>query len=752
MTQMQPHTLVHIGAGDGSNNAKNTAWQKQILIEPLPTAAEALRTATKTEPNTEVWELAISCHGNNQPAPFTEYNLAGYSGLQADNNLSELYPGIKVMQQHTVTTLTPAALLNKLQLVAQEHNKLIIHANGETAAIAHALAAQGQLTQFAELEINLASELYHQEITAAELSTLLEHEFDLVKSTQNDPEVTVQHWQKNQHKITSNLLQQELTQLQTKLEQSNTQLAEQQQHTKQLQTKLEQSNAQLAERQQHTKQLQTKLEQSNTQLAEQQQHTKQLQTKLEQSNTQLTEQQQHTKQLQTKLEKSNTQLAEQQQHTKQLQTKLEQSNTQLTEQQQHTKQLQTKLEQSNTQLAEQQQQTKQLQSKLEQSNTQLAEQQQHTKQLQSKLEQSNTQLAEQQQQTKQLQSKLEQSNIQLAGSEEELTKYKSYFQNRKKQHEAAEQQVVELTQQLNSANEQINQLTTQLQQQQQAGSKLSELEQKMEQLFASQAEQLRQNTNALGQHVTKMHASSNRQWQAALAVQHSLSFGEQPLQFSDTSISPELAQHLITLVQNNNYDLIIEFGSGHSTSLLARALLSQHKRWQGNGQLALKNNEPQTQLVPSEHDLPKRVISFEHNKNYHQQTQQSLQQQGLSEVVELVHAPLVNCTFSPEQLFYDCEPKLQQLAALFEGEEKRILVLVDGPSAEPTAHSRTPALPALLNHFARHRLDVVLDDHHRDSEQQSAEQWRTQLAERSLSFKEHIWAGDKSALLLSINP
>ncbi|MFH7587452.1 hypothetical protein [Oceanimonas smirnovii] len=605
MTQMQPHTLVHIGAGDGSNNAKNTVWQKQILIEPLPTAAEALRTATKTEPNTEVWELAISCHGNNQPAPFTEYNLAGYSGLQADNNLSELYPGIKVMQQHTVTTLTPAALLNKLQLVAQEHNKLIIHANGETAAIAHALAAQGQLTQFAELEINLANELYHQEITAAELSTLLEHEFDLVKSTQNDPEVTVQHWQKNQHKITSNLLQQELTQLQTKLEQSNTQLAEQQQHTKQLQTKLEQSNTQLAEQQQHTKQLQTKLEQSNTQ---------------------------------------------------------------------------------------------------------------------------------------------------LASSEEELTKYKSYFQNRKKQHEAAEQQVVELTQQLSSANEQINQLKTQLQQQQQAGSKLSELEQKMEQLFASQAEQLRQNTNALGQHVTKMHASSNRQWQAALAVQHSISFGEQPLQFSDTSISPELAQHLITLVQNNNYDLIIEFGSGHSTSLLARALLSQHIRWQGNGQLALKNNESQTQLMPSEHDLPKRVISFEHNKKYHQQTQQSLQQQGLSEVVDLVHAPLVNCTFSPEQLFYDCEPKLQQLAALFQGEEKRILVLVDGPSAEPTAHSRTPALPVLLNHFARHRLDVVLDDHHRDSEQQSAEQWRTQLAERSLSFKEHIWAGDKSALLLSINP
>ncbi|MDV2857243.1 hypothetical protein [Oceanimonas sp. CAM02] len=522
MTSPPIHTLVHIGAGNRLAEYRQLNCQKLVLIEPLPARAERLRRLTADMPNTEVWELAISSRGNNQPAILTEYNLADYSSLHLTNSLPLLYPGIRETNRHKVTTLTPAAMLERLQLPKNEQHKLVVEAPGEEAAIIAALAQCKQLHYFTQLQMSLPTQPFFQiSNSPAQLTEQLQQEgFSLNSQNNEDSDISIQEWRLNPLKP---------------------------------------------------------------------------------------------------------------------------------------------------------------------------------------------------------------------------------------QVDSLNQQVIDLTQQLSSANEQINQLTTQPQQQQQVGNKLTELEQKMEQLFASQAEQLRQNTNALGQHVTKMHASSNRQWQAALAVQHSLSFGEQPLQFSDISISPELAQHLITLVQNNNYDLIIEFGSGHSTSLLARALLSQHKHWQGNSQLALHNNETQTHLMPREHELPKRVISFEHNKTYYQQTLQSIKQQGLSEVVELVHVPLVNCTFSPEHLFYDCEPKLQQLASLLQNEEKHILVLVDGPSAEPTEHSRTPALPVLLNHFARHRLDVVLDDHHRDSEQQSAEQWRSQLAERSLGFKEHIWAGDKSALLLSIN-
>ncbi|PSJ48355.1 hypothetical protein C7I36_00590 [Zobellella taiwanensis] len=687
MTSTSTHTLVHIGAGNGSQLLQHQAMQpaRWVLIEPVPTHANSLR---QKYPSAEVWELAISCQHNNQPANLTEFNLSEASSLHQPSGLLQLYPGIKAVRQHQVQTQTPATMMARLQLPEGEQHKLVIEANGEETAIIEALTQAGLLQQFKQVQLALpATPLYIHEQHTEQLPQLLQScHFELTKENTDDPDIHVQLWQFNQHSY--QLAQQRETLL--------AQIQEQAQQITQLTTQLQQEQTKHTAASRHADSLKSQLAELKTKNAESGQQLVDLQQKLNEQ----------SRQSQQLAEQRETLLARQNEHKRQI---------------------------------------AELNTQLEQEQNKHAAASRHAETLNSQQAELNARMVTTEQ-------ALADTQTQLATSEEELTKYKSYFQNRKKQHEAAEQQIAELTQQLSSANEQINQLTTQLQQQQQAGSKLSELEQKMEQLFASQAEQLRQNTNALGQHVTKMHASSNRQWQAALAVQHSLSFGEQPLQFSDTSISPELAQHLITLVQNNNYDLIIEFGSGHSTSLLARALLGQHKRWQGNGQLALKNNEPQTQLVPSEHDLPKRVISFEHNKNYHQQTQHSLQQQGLSEVVELVYAPLVNCTFSPEQLFYDCEPKLQQLASLLQNEEKHILVLVDGPSAEPTAHSRTPALPALLNHFARHRLDVVLDDHHRDSEQQSAEQWRSQLAERSLSFKEHIWTGDKSALLLSINP
>lgn len=610
------HTLVHIGAGNGGQLPlyEKLNLSRVILIEPLPGQARYLRQSTANMPNTEVWELAISCEHHNQSATLTEYNLAQASSLHDATGLLELYPGIKVVQQHQVATITPAALIERLQLPTEQQHQLVVEANGEETAILHALAEQQLLTLFSNIELTLPNTALYNSIydPQALQQWLSAHCFERKAENTDDPDTSIYSWQRNPLKLQITELSQQKSSLKQQL--INSQAASAEQHKV---AKAQQAEHKIIQ------------EQLNAKLAEQATHIEQI----------------------------------------------------------------------------------------------LAS---------SKIELTNAAAAQ-------------------LSTEEELNKYKTYFANRKQQHEAAELRITELTQALAEATAELTGLREQLQNQQNSHSKLTALEQKMEQLFAKQAEQLVQNTNALGQHVTKMHANSSRQWQATLAVQHSLQHGELPLQFSDTSISPELAQHLITLVQNNNYDLIIEFGSGHSTSLLARALLSQSKRWQGNGQLALQNGEPQTQLAPSEHDLLKRVISFEHNKSYHQQTQKSLQQQGLSQIVELVHAPLVNCTFSPEHLFYDCEPKLQQLANLLQNEEKHILVLVDGPSAEPTAQSRTPALPALLNHFARHRLDVVLDDHHRDSEQQSAEQWRSQLAERSLGFKEHIWAGDKSALLLSIN-
>lgn len=585
MTSTNLHTLVHIGAGAGNELAeyRQLNCQKLVLIEPLPAQAEKLRRLTADMPNTDVWELAVSSQGNNQPAMLTEYNLADYSSLHPADNLAILYPGIQATGRHKVATLTPAAVLERLQLPNNEQHKLVVEAPGEEAAVIAALARHKQLHSFSQLQVSLPVQpLFQGSNSPEQLAKQLQQEgFELSGQNNDDPDISIQQWQLNPLKpLVDNLGQQ------------------------------------------------------------------------------------------------------------------------------------------------------------------VAEQKATISQLQQQLGEVQKQYQQQQQQHRQV-------SETLANTEQELAKYKTYFSNRKKQHEAAEQQNSELSKALEEANAQLATLREQLQNQQHSAGKLSALEQKMEQLFAGHTEQLRQNTNALGQHVTKMHYSSNRRQQAALAVQHSLSHGELPLQFGDVSITPELAQQLVFLVRSRHYDLIIEFGSGTSTQLLARALPGQAPAWQQN--LAIARQDHAQHLAPSEQDLPKRIISFEHNKTYYRQTLQDLNSQGLHKAVELVHAPLVEADGTGTTLFYDCKARLEQLAAVLGGKEKRILVLVDGPSADNGEASRAPALPLVLNHLAAHKLDVVLDDYHREDEQNTAELWRQQLASRSVVFKENHLSYEKAAILFTIN-
>lgn len=664
MPSASVHTLVHIGAGNGCQLSKltsNAAPVRTVLIEPLPSHADGLR---RNHPNTEVWELAISCQHNNQPATLFEFNMSEASSLHQPSGLLQLYPGIKTVRQHQVQTKTPASMMAELNLPEHEFHLLIVEANGEETAIVQELAQQGLLQQFKQVQLALpTSVLYSRESNVEQLPQQLQAcHFELIQEITDDPDIHIQCWQFNEFSY--------------QLEQQHKALS-----------------AQIQAQEKQISQLTAQLQQEQTKHIASSRHADALKSQLAELKTQHAESSQQLSGLQQSLSEAEALQLQKQKEIAALKANLENSQ----QVQQSTQNKLTALEQA---------------------------------------------LAEKQ--------------ALLASSEEELTKYKSYFHNRKKQHEAAEQQISELTQQLSHANAQINQLQEQLQKQQQAGSKLSELEQKMEQLFACQAEQLRQNTNALGQHVTKMHASSNRQWQATLAVQHSLSFGEQLLQFTDTSISPELAQHLVKLVQNNNYDLIIEFGSGNSTLLLARTLLGKTKCWQEHGQLALQEqrNGLQQYLPPSEYDLPKRIISFEHSKVYYQQTLQHLRQQGLTQVVELIHAPLVDYSEKNEDyLFYDCKNKIKQLSLTLAEREAHILVLVDGPSSnQEQENARYPALPHILKHLAAHKLDIVLDDYYRSGEQKIAEQWRSHLNIRNMNFKEFTLPYEKSALTIEINP
>ncbi|MEZ2721688.1 hypothetical protein ACBP46_09670 [Paenalcaligenes hominis] len=363
---------------------------------------------------------------------------------------------------------------------------------------------------------------------------------------------------------------------------------------------------------------------------------------------------------------------------------------------------------------------------------------------------------------------VEKVQAELQSTQEQLQKTKEWFASSKKQVMKLEQELKkeqEKTQQLS----QENALLVKTQTTAEVG--FAQLEDRMNQLFAQQTAQIQQATNALGKHVTRSFVQQRQHYQSVLGLQHYLESGEQPLAFGGWAIGADVASHLVQALEQHSYDLIIEFGSGTSTALMAKVISQQMQR-HNNGyaeELQLNYQDVDTPVAKTgrqamhqargleNYELPRRILSFEQDKNHFQQTKQLLASQGLSGVVELVLAPLVPSRFTHDAahtaLFYDCENQLARVAQLYEGRAARILVLVDGPfSPKSDPIVRAPALAQVLQYFSSKHLDIMLDDSLRDGEQQVVQHWRELSAERGLQWQEKELEADKGALWITVTP
>ncbi|MBB5014458.1 hypothetical protein [Rehaibacterium terrae] len=181
-------------------------------------------------------------------------------------------------------------------------------------------------------------------------------------------------------------------------------------------------------------------------------------------------------------------------------------------------------------------------------------------------------------------------------------------------------------------------------------------------------------------------------------------------------ISPDLGVLLVKLVEQNGYDAVIEFGSGTSTLILARAVqrMAQH-----TGQ------------------SPVPLLSFEHLKEYAGKTRTILAQGRLAKLADVVLTPLVDW-LDDQQVryrFYACEEALARLRQrLPPGKVGKVLVFVDGPPASTGKHARYPALPKVLQAFPPEQFVVhaVLDDYLREDEQQIVASWVQHLQQRGI--------------------
>jgi FkbM family methyltransferase len=267
--------------------------------------------------------------------------------------------------------------------------------------------------------------------------------------------------------------------------------------------------------------------------------------------------------------------------------------------------------------------------------------------------------------------------------------------------------------------------------------------------------------NELKKHINwklnKGFSNSVKQVESFIGVQSFLETGQLAMEYHGWPISSDIALFLLGKIQSNNYDLIIEFGSGTSTNLFAKAMLKQVDVSLGltekdNKYTNSTSDKRVTDVIGFSKELPQRVLTFEHNKKYYDTTLASLKQNGLDNVVNLVHAPLVDFLSDGESyLYYDCDKSLDYIADIYRDRTANILVLIDGPPGSTCPFARSPAITKLLNVLGNHQLDLVLDDYDRKEEQDIVERWKNMFEARFIQYKEEIVPCEKGAWFCRVN-
>lgn len=239
-----------------------------------------------------------------------------------------------------------------------------------------------------------------------------------------------------------------------------------------------------------------------------------------------------------------------------------------------------------------------------------------------------------------------------------------------------------------------------------------------------------------------------KQVESFIGVQRFLEKGEISMEFHGWPISSDIALYLLGQIKERDYDLIIEFGSGTSTQLFAKAM-----EFKG-GQKSKTADVPSLKTSDSDDiSIYRSVVTFEHNKKYFEKTQKLLKQKELLSIVNLVHAPLIDIESNGESfLYYDCETELNNIASKFAKHSAKILVLVDGPPGSTCPLARLPALNKLLNALGHHQLDIILDDSNRAEEKAIIAKWKETLESRSVPFEEEEIPCEKGAYVLRLNP
>lgn len=184
----------------------------------------------------------------------------------------------------------------------------------------------------------------------------------------------------------------------------------------------------------------------------------------------------------------------------------------------------------------------------------------------------------------------------------------------------------------------------------------------------------------------------------SLSLLQPLTGGYPLLPFTGSSMRPFCLNHIINDILVNNRKQIIEFGSGISTIVIARAIK--------------RNN------------LTTKIISIEHNESWAKVLESQLQREGLQHAATIVLAPLTRSEWClGKNEWYDPEILRAQLAGkIFD------MMIVDGPPAwqKSKSRSRYPAFPFMMERLSANYA-IYLDDANRDGERYILNAWEKKM-------------------------
>lgn len=178
--------------------------------------------------------------------------------------------------------------------------------------------------------------------------------------------------------------------------------------------------------------------------------------------------------------------------------------------------------------------------------------------------------------------------------------------------------------------------------------------------------------------------------------------------------SPDFLLFLVSNIQERRPLSVLDLGSGASTVWMANAL--RH------------------------FEIPGKIVSIDHDKDFGGATAATLRQQDLSEYAQVRIAPLVEVEIEGERWQWYDPTRMEDV-------ENCDMVVVDGPPGFLQPLSRYPALP-LLESKTNGDARIFMDDASRPDELRIVERWCRRYPDWSSEFIDH----EKGTAVLTRSP